>query len=187
MPPPTDHPARRAELVDLAADLIAREGLEAATIRRLAELAGYSTTIVTHYFASKHALLLDVYEACAQRAQARVDAVLARDPGDLQGCLEALLPIGDEARAGWRVNFAFWQRALHDPEFAEKQRWWTRRAEETVAAVIAARPGAKEDGLLARYLVTLIEGIAVRTAFDPRWSDTAQREFLRHELALHRI
>lgn len=176
MPAPADHDARRTELADLAAELIAREGLDALSIRRLAAATGYSTTVVTHYFETKRALLLAVYRACADRAQARVDAAIARDPADLVGCLAAFLPIGAEARRDWRVNFAFWQVALHDQGFAEEQRWWTRHATETIAAIMA---GAGGD---AELLLTLAEGIAVRAAFEPDWTDERQRDFLRGQL-----
>ncbi|MGH3177968.1 MAG: TetR/AcrR family transcriptional regulator, partial [Streptosporangiaceae bacterium] len=52
MPKVVDHAARRAELVDAAWRVIAEEGLEAATMRRIAEAAGCTTGRVTHYFDS---------------------------------------------------------------------------------------------------------------------------------------
>jgi len=42
----------------VAAEVIACEGVEAATVRRVSAVAGYSTSIVTYYFADKHELLL---------------------------------------------------------------------------------------------------------------------------------
>ncbi|MDD2669165.1 TetR/AcrR family transcriptional regulator, partial [Zoogloea sp.] len=96
MPAVVDHEKRRQQIAGIAADLISRVGLDALTMREIAAAAGYSTTIVTHYFASKRDLLLYTYRASASNAQGRVNAVLARDPCDLKGSIEALLPL-DEA------------------------------------------------------------------------------------------
>jgi AcrR family transcriptional regulator len=182
MPAAVDHGARRTELVEIAAGLIAREGLDAATVRRLASVTGYSTTVVTYYFPNKRELLLRVYQAAAYRAQARVDASLSADPGNLQGCLEALLPIGDEAFRDWRVNFAFWHLAIDDAAFGAEQRWWTHH-EELIERVLDSKNGSSpRNAAAARFLLTLIEGIAVRAAFDAAWSSDRQREFLTAEL-----
>jgi hypothetical protein len=43
-----DHDKRRRDIAWITIDLIAREGLEAATIRRIAAEAGCNTTAITH-------------------------------------------------------------------------------------------------------------------------------------------
>ena len=56
--------------------VIARDGLDAASVRRVAAEAGSSTTVVTHYFADKQALLVaaveDAYAAVAARMATHV-------------------------------------------------------------------------------------------------------------------
>lgn len=94
MPPPVDHEARRPKIAEIAAEIIAQEGLEAATMRRVAAIADCSTTVVTHYFANKRELLLWTYRVAAEHAQERYDEAQSRDPTNLMGCLETVLPIG---------------------------------------------------------------------------------------------
>ena len=54
MPKVVDHAVRRAELVDAAWRVIAEEGLEAATMRRIAEAAGCTTGRVTPSLQGNH-------------------------------------------------------------------------------------------------------------------------------------
>ena len=53
-----DQTERRTQVAAAARAVIARDGLEGASVRRVAAEAGSSTTVVTHYFADKDALLL---------------------------------------------------------------------------------------------------------------------------------
>lgn len=189
MPAPVDPDHRRRKIADIASDIISRKGLDAVTIREVAAAAGYSTTIVTHYFANKRALLLCTYQAAALNAQRRTETVLAKDAGDLQGYFEALLPIDAVSLRDWRVYFAFWQLAAIDPEFAEEQTRWMLHARHAIAGVLEARsrtdralPSAPLTGL-AKRLFTLLQGIAVQAVFDPHeWSAEQQRSFLADEL-----
>ena len=185
MPAPTDHEQRRLQLADLAIDLIAEEGYDTVTIRRLAAATGYSTTAVTHYFPNKKAMMLHVYERCAERAQARVDAAHDADPGNLEACLAALLPIGAMARKEWQAHLAFWPHALKDPELRQRQLWWMRKAEQTLAsASTLACPAAGEAGCTHALLATVV-GIGVSACFDPSWTDEAQRAELPRLVAAH--
>jgi AcrR family transcriptional regulator len=189
MPAPVDHNRRRQEIAEIAWDIISQVGLDAVTIREIAAAAGYSTTIVTHYFASKRELLLYTYQAAAAHAQKRVDQVLAHDAGDLQGYLEALLPLDQNGVRDWRVYFAFWQIAALDADFAAEQRSWMARVRQVIAGILKAR--AKSDqalrncdfALLAKRLLTLLQGMAVQAVFDPEeWSAQRQKNFLASEV-----
>ena len=82
MPRVVDHEARRAEVAAVAADLIARRGLDGVSVRDVAAAGGYSTTVVTHYFASKRELLLQAYRSAGTATEER----LARVDGATTGC-----------------------------------------------------------------------------------------------------
>jgi len=58
---PVSHDDHRRHIADVTVGIIAREGLEAATVRRIAAEVGCSTTVITHYFSDKHELLLWTY------------------------------------------------------------------------------------------------------------------------------
>jgi AcrR family transcriptional regulator len=191
MPAPVDQEQRRQKITDIVAQIISRDGLDAVTIREVAAAAGYSTTIVTHYFANKKDLLLHTYQAAAARAQARVDKVLGDNEADLQGYLEALLPLDMDSLRDWRVYFAFWQVASIDIDFAKEQRRRMSQVRKILAAIITAqyrtvRPlqDAKPE-LIAKRLLTLLLGVAVQAIFDPKgWSATRQRRFLAEEIGM---
>jgi AcrR family transcriptional regulator len=174
MPRQVDHDLRRSEVAEVACELIAREGVEATTVRRVAEAAKCSTTIVSHYFANKHQLLLFAYRAAAASSQSRVSAVVERDPSDLQGCLEALLPLDRPRLRDWQVWFAFWGMVVGDAEFTKEHRRYFRHAVTLTAAVMSAKWGERAFGdkdrcdIEARRLFALVSGLAAQTVFDPK-------------------
>ena len=189
MPAVVNHEERRQQIARIAADLISSVGLDAMTMREIAAAAGFSTTIVTHYFASKRELMLYTYRASVDHAQARVDAVIARDACDLQGSIEALLPFDESSLKDWKVFLAFWQIAQVDPDFAAEQRAQAANADNILRRVLKARAaagrGLREADVEAtsRRLLVFIVGLAVQAVFDTvGWSPQAQRAFLNFEL-----
>ena len=117
-----DHDERRRRIAEVTVAVIAREGLEAATIRRIAAELGGPTKIVTHYFADKQEMLVWAYRVIAERSQHYVREVVRRDPADIVGALMAMTAVDDFQTQLWRVYIAFWDRAARDPFFAELQR-----------------------------------------------------------------
>jgi AcrR family transcriptional regulator len=189
MPAVVDHDSRRLHVARIAADIIARVGIDAVTMRQIATEAGFSTAIVTHYFASKQALLLHTYRMAADNAQTRVSAALQHDAGDLLGCIEALLPRDPDSRRDWKVFLAFWHTAVHDPLFAAEQAAQASNARRLLREVLQARmqAGLLDRGLdpeqVAQRLLVLIVGAALQAVFDPlAWSAAALRAFFVAEL-----
>ena len=121
MPAIVDHERRRQEVAEVAARLIARHGIEALTVRLVAESAGYSTTVVSHYFKGKRELLLYTYRPVAHRAGVFARPEAGWTPDSVRQYLEHILPLRDESRENWRVWFAFWGLAAADEEFAAAQ------------------------------------------------------------------
>lgn len=52
--------AKRAEILDVALEVIAREGYSGATVKQLADAVGLSQNGLLHYFGSKDALFMDI-------------------------------------------------------------------------------------------------------------------------------
>lgn len=185
MPRIVDHDIRRAEVIGIASELVASGGLDALTVRDVARAAGYSTAIVSHYFADKQDLLLKVYQAAVARAQTRLDLALAQDAGDIVACLDALLPIDRARYRDWQIWFAFWGMAIADAHFASEQRRRVQDAIQMVRAVFQARaasgrlPATADCARLAETCVTLINGLAVQVLFDRKaWPAARQRGFI---------
>ena len=125
MPKIVDHDARRAAVAEIAARLIAREGIEGTKVRDIARLANCSTSIVSHYFRSKHELLLSAYRMRMERTSAGVAAMTT--PGvDLLECLSPVLPLDAERHDSWRIWLAFWGLATADEAFLLEQRQRSR-------------------------------------------------------------
>ena len=169
MPIQVDRPRQRAHVTDLAAQLVAREGVAALTFRRVAEAAGSSTAIVSTYFTDKRDLLLSTLRAAASRTTVRFEAAIA-DGGDLQAGLEAWLPLDDQRLTDWRVIIAFWGVAVSDPELAEVQDGHVTRARARVEKLLrqdrrlAEKPS--ETVRLAQQIVALTLGIALQAVFE---------------------
>lgn len=189
MPRYVDHDARRELVARVAGDLIAEHGLEALTVRRVAEAAGYSTTVVSHYFTDRRDLVTATYRAAAARSSDRFDAALVDAADPLQSCLEALLPTDDEGLRDWRTRFAFWALAVADPELAREQDDRVQSARRRLAAVLERErtrgrvPEGLDLGDTAYRLLVLVHGVGTHAAFDTDyWTAARQRAAVRAEL-----
>ena len=121
MPRYVDHDARRQHIAATAAELVGARGLEALTFRNVAEAAGSSTTVLTHYFTDKRDLLSSTFEVVAARSGARFDDA-QRSGGSLRECLEALLPLDPERQTEWRLLTCYWGMGVSDPVAAQASR-----------------------------------------------------------------
>ena len=150
MPKVVDIAERRAELAAAAAQLIARAGVGAATLRDVAAEAGWTTGALTHYFADKRELLLFTFRSSlAQRHAAREARDQGRPKEALLHSLEGALPLDDDGRRHWMVTVAFSAQAAGDEELSRAQRdayrdfragWPTScRPATTAAATIGPR------------------------------------------------
>ncbi len=170
MPRVVDIDERRAELAAAAAQLIARAGVGAATMRDVAAEAGWTTGALTHYFADKRALLLYTFKSSlAQRRDAR-DARDPEQPRDaLVQSLEGALPLDDARRRHWMVTIAFCAQAAGDEELSAAQRDAYLEFRASTAELVV-RCGAAGDGravTLAEQLIAVADGIALQALFDP--------------------
>ena len=146
MPKVVDSAERRAELAAAAAQLIARAGVGAATLRDVAAEAGWTTGALTHYFADKRELLLFTFRSSlAQRHAARE----ARDPGRpeeaLLRSLEGALPLDDDGRRHWMVTVAFCAQAAGDDELSRAQRDAYRDFRDGLADLLEAGDDGRGD------------------------------------------
>lgn len=188
MPPPVDHEARRKQVAAIAANLLARSGLEGVTFRDIAREAGYSTAIVSHYFRNKRELMTYIFRSAAVGTVAKVEEEMAAGTS-IQQCVEWLLPLDAERIRDWQVWIAFWGHVANDPEMLAEQQ---RRAHEALDLIkrLLLREYAGLDmaddvvELRARRLLTMVTGLATETVFDPRqWPPERQRAVLADEIA----
>lgn len=113
-----DHEQRRAEFVEAAWQLVAAEGIEALTTRRIAEVTGRSNGALLYYFPNKQSVVTAVLRYAFEATNRRADAADPRRRG-LAGlrtlCLE-IMPLDDVRTLEARIVVTFWQQALTSAE-----------------------------------------------------------------------
>ena len=181
-----DQKARRDEVAALATGLIARGGIDAATVRDIAAAGGYSTKVVSRYFSDKRELLLLVYRAAAERARRRLMAARTAAGDDVLACTDALLPLDEERRTDWAIWLAFWGMAVSDQSFSREQRRRVRSTRQFLGAVIenavaaGQLPDETDAEWMAAELLTAVNGVAVQALFDPLdWPVERQQAMVR--------
>lgn len=110
MPKVVDHAQRRSEIVDALLDLIAQEGMGAATSRSLANHLGVSNGALWRYFKDKDDLLAATYQTVLDKSNLRVvRAISGRSGVDaVLAMLETFFPLTPELQDEAKVVLAFW-------------------------------------------------------------------------------
>jgi AcrR family transcriptional regulator len=190
MPVFVDREERRRQVVAVASRLIAEAGLDAVTIRDVAEAAECSTAIVSHYFHNKRELLFLTYNSSIDRATERCEAALTAADGDLKAYVAELMPLDEERVIEWKIWVAFWARAVADPEIAQVQRSCIVRTRGNILRIMREldAKGVFAPGVSlaeeARRILTLLLGMAVQVLFDPAdWPAARQHAVIDGELA----
>ena len=183
---PADQDERRRRIAEVTVDVIAREGLEAATIRRIAKELNGPTKIITHYFSDKHELLLWAYRSLAEQGQRHLNDVVARDPTDVVGALFAMTAAEEGDVLRWRVYVSFWDTAARDPVIAGLQRMHMNLAIEHIAKIVRARNGDRSDlKSISQRLNALVQGISVQALIDrEQWSPERIRSTLADDVEI---
>jgi AcrR family transcriptional regulator len=193
VPRAVDHVERREAVARAARAVIARDGLDGASVRRVADELGSSTSAVTHYFSSREDLMAaavgDAYRAAAERMAARADGTGSSPLATLAATLEEALPLDAERRAEARVWLAFWAGAAVSDRLRGVQRGGYATWRDLVARLLreAARAGELRAGLDPRRegerLLLLIDGLTLQATLEPeRLPPRRQRALLRAEL-----
>lgn len=187
MPKIIDHDARRQELIEASWAVIAAEGLEGVTMRKIATAAGCTTGRLTHYFEDREALILAALKASNQITSERVRAVLASDQtaeAKLLGMAEQTLPLDDERRNEVKVWLAFWSAAATNDTLAQEND--ARMAEWHAALVPLIRELSPTANAAheADLLIGLINGLGIQAAVNPTVKNlTMARETVKQHLA----
>jgi AcrR family transcriptional regulator len=174
------HDVRRQEVAQVVMDVIARDGLEAATVRRIAREIGTSTAIVCHYFTDKQDMLLCAYRTFKQYPISHFDTVVARDPADLVGYLAAFVPTDEGSLARWRAFLAVSDWFLRDPDFAGELGRWTEQTLRGIETLMRLRnPHTRDFGKVAQRLLAIVQGVAMQMLWKPdSWSADEVRDIL---------
>jgi len=187
MPKIVDHEARRLEISEVAAGLIASGGLEAATIREIARTSGYSKGVVEHYFEDKEELISGALGWANRCYEQRVEDVTEglSGLGALRKRIEATLPMDKVTKDEWKVRLVFWSVAAIYPELRKQQALRFEKAvdfyEQDLLSAIAQGELTDRDDTTsqARHLLNTTTGICTAAMHN---SALYTRALLRREI-----
>ena len=160
---------RRRALLEATLDVIGREGIDAVSHRRVAEVANVPLGSTTYYFASRDDLLVQALEYFAQCEIAALHTSLGGvsqadwADGGVDGVIEALLaflaPQVDVLR--WRTvaQYTLFQEAARRPELQAVVHDWNEAWWKTLAELMAALGHDGDVRLEARMLLAMLDGL----------------------------
>lgn len=185
MPKIVDHDTRRREIVEASWQVIAGEGLDGVTMRKIAAAAGCTTGRLTHYFANREELVLAalraVYDAAASRMAAVQDASGPLRKRLLQ-MLEETLPLDDTRLREWKIWIAFWGAAAADRTLAEENDDRHDRWRASILPLIREIAPSSDAVYEAERLVGIVNGLGLEAAISPTRRNRARA---REALARH--
>ena len=172
MPKVVDHAQRRRELVAATWAVVAAEGIEAATVRRIAEEAGCTTGRITHYFADKEEVLVAALRQVHRAAGKRMLAAIGPLSGlaALRAVLAEALPLDQERVLEWRVWLAFWGSAATSASLQAEQHQRYREWRGLLKRVLATAQLSADIDLdrLVDQIVALVDGFGLQGVLDPQ-------------------
>lgn len=166
LPKIVDPEEKRAALVAASWNVIAQEGLGAATLRRVASVAGVTTGALTHYFSDRDAFLIEALRAAHVAAGARMLEAAARDlsPKDrLTAVVFEALPLDHNRLTEWKVWLAFWGAAAGDARLLEENRRRYAEWRKLLRALLQPlEKEPKQSGEWADNLMVFIDGLGIK-------------------------
>jgi AcrR family transcriptional regulator len=190
LPKIVDHEERREELIAAVWRVIARDGLDASTIRAIAKETDSSAGALSHYFKDKDDILTFALKLSHRRIRERQNRKL----DGLKG-VEALrelvldnLPLDEERELETRLEVGYWARSLTRPEVRKVQGMEAAVLHKRmVALIIEAQRRGDVDGetaasTIAERLLALIDGLSLHALLYPeRLSPQAQMTIIDQE------
>ena len=166
----------RAQLLDAAERVFARDGLRGASVDAIALEAGYSTGAVYSNFKGKEDLFLTLVEERIDPRLASVyeamEAELAAGVAPLEAARRFVSTLRGE-RDSFVLLIDFWGQAVRDPAAAERFTERHSRLRATVGRLLDAAVPERETGAglptdqLAITLIALANGFAIELLADP--------------------
>lgn len=163
MPRQVDHEQRRREIADALWRVVADEGVDAVSLRKVAGAAGVSMGLVQHYFHTRDEMLLFAFEVVGLRVAEECGQALARidDPGPrdrVRVLLTQWLPIDDRRLREARALLTY-MISGHDDVITRSVRDGVVALRAHVASEIAAAGAAEDPEMATTVLLGLADGL----------------------------
>ena len=187
MPKIVDWDGRRDEILSATWRVIARQGIDGATIRAIAKEASCSRGILGHYFHDKEDILGSALLLSHRRVGTRMTVAAEGLSGleALRAVMLEALPLDARRDLEAQIEISFWGRALgntalSDLQHSEFDRLWSRLHGLLRQAADLGQLHSDCDLELATHeLVVLIDGLsAERVLYPGRVSPSRQTQML---------
>ena len=159
-----DPQERRQAIADAVLRLAARHGLEAVSLRHVADEVGVTAGMVQHYFASKDEMMRFAMRSASERYEKRMGARLAALGDDQSGeavvlaMLSALIPADASERDDAKVALAFESFAASDAEAAAELSAGNDQLRDYLALLLGP---SENERVLVTALMGAAEGLAM--------------------------
>jgi AcrR family transcriptional regulator len=118
----------RRALLDQAARITLEQGLTKVTFQAVADAVGVTKGGVMHHFATKNALVLEVFNDAMAKFEAEVDAAMANDPVSYgsftRAYIDATISLGEKAQEEYDNQATLYVLMLGDSELRELWAQW---------------------------------------------------------------
>ncbi|MED1438785.1 TetR/AcrR family transcriptional regulator [Aeribacillus composti] len=177
MPKKVDHVKQREKIAVATWNVIAKGGMEKATVRNIAREAGVSVGSLRHYFSTQAELLSFAMKLVSERVSQRINEIDFSMPllDAMKRMIREVLPLEDDTKKEMEVWFAFTQKALSEPELQPlskevylKMRYGFEQVIKTLVKLDLARPNINVE-LEVDRLYALIDGLAIHGLMHPEY------------------
>lgn len=140
------HGNLRQALLQEAGALIREQGVDALSLRRLAERAGVSRSALYHHFRDKHDLLCAVAAQGFAELERLIDAARLESAPELRGFVRAYIAFAADYPERYELMFgrSLWKQATPTEELRAVAYRSFRRYVERIGALVQQAPAAAE-------------------------------------------
>ncbi|WP_144531748.1 TetR/AcrR family transcriptional regulator [Bacillus pumilus] len=156
MPKIVDHHKQKQKVAQAAMRVIKQDGLENASVRKVALEAGISAGSMRHYFSTQQELFLFSMTLIQERVKERVTGIQLNGPTEenVLALLEQVLPLDEERRFEMEVWQAFTVKSMTEPDLQPLN---AKMYDELFQMAQYCLMKLKEDGLLLDDIDFLVE------------------------------
>lgn len=119
----------RRALLDQAARITLEQGLSKVTFQAVADAVGVTKGGVMHHFATKNALILEVFHDAMAKFEDEVDAAMAKDPVSYgaftRAYIDATISLGEKGQEEFNNQATLYVLMLGDIELRELWAEWS--------------------------------------------------------------
>lgn len=176
--------ARRAQMLQAAAEVIAERGFGETRITDVAKRAKTSSALVIYYFGTRERLLVDALRYSEELFYDAAETMLhevrsARDRLSLLVQWTCVKEGSGEIPGAWGLWFDLWAQAFRHPEVAQDRieldtRWRAMIVDVVKAGQRAGEVGTVDARSFARTFAALLDGLSIQVALNDPDIDSRQ-------------